>query len=786
MIVKQENTFFLQTKHTSYILRILPEGLLEHLHYGRRIQPTVHTEAMWEKMFCQPGNTVNYPGTESLALEELPMELSGYGSGDIREPFLGITYEDGSSTSRFLYESSEIQKGKTPLATLPCSYGAQDEVTELRIRLTDPSRKGILLTLLYQVYEEQDVITKSVILENAGDQEIILNRLMSSQLDFQGEDYVFHTFGGPWTREMNHFRHSMNHGKVVNSSVAGVSSNRNNPFTMLSKAGTTEEAGACYGFHLVYSGNHYTCCEATATGRLRLTTGINPEHFQFRLQTGERFETPEAVMTFSPQGFRGMSRNLHGFIRQHIVRGSWQYKERPVLLNSWEAAYFDINESKLLKLARAGKEAGIELFVVDDGWFGKRKDDKSSLGDWVPDPKKLPGGLKGLAEKIHREGLQFGIWVEPEMASRDSDLYRAHSDWAIQVPGQPHAEGRNQMLLDFSRQEVREYVISAMEQVFSSADINYVKWDMNRIFSDYYSSALPADRQGELGHRYVMGLYQVMKTLTEEFPEILFEACASGGNRFDLGMLCYMPQIWASDNTDAYSRAGIQTELSYGYPQSVFGAHVSGCPNHQTLRNTSLETRFDVAAFGILGYECNISELSREDREQIKEQIAFYKKYRRLFQFGDFYRLKDGAFTEQEKGQYQWMVVSPDQSQAVGMYLQGLSVANARQGSFQAVGLKEEALYHFQNRRIRYDIREFGDLINTVAPIHVKKDSALHGLIAKFVKMDNEKEDYILPGDMLMYAGVRLAEAYTGVGYSEKVRLFKDFEARLYLMEEME
>ena len=437
---------------------------------------------------------------------------------------------------------------------------------------------------------------------------------------------------------MNRNDHNVVCGKIVNASVTGTSSNRANPFVMLAPAETTEDAGDCFGFNLIYSGNHYEACEYNAFGKLRLVSGINPMGFSYQIGVGESFESPEAVMTYSPDGYNGMSQNMHAFVRECIVRGTWKKKERPVLLNSWEAAYFDINERKLLKLAKAARDVGIELFVMDDGWFGERNDDKTSLGDWYVNPKKLPDGVSGLCKKINDLGLSFGIWVEPEMINVESNLYKEHPDWTMDIPGKNHAEGRNQRMLDLANPEVVDYMIASMSNLFASANIAYVKWDMNRIVSDCYSKYLPAKRQGETMHRYVLGLYRMMDELTKRFPEILFEGCASGGNRFDLGILCFFPQIWASDNTDAVYRVNGMNGYSYGYPMSVMGAHVSSCPNHQTLRTTPLETRFAVAAFGVLGYECNLCDMKKEDLEEIRKQIALYKEWRNVLQYGTFYR----------------------------------------------------------------------------------------------------------------------------------------------------
>ena len=487
-------------------------------------------------------------------------------------------------------------------------------------------------------------------------------------------------------------------------------------------------------------------------------------------------------MTYSHEGFNGMSQHMHTFVREHIVRGQWKHKVRPVLLNSWEAAYFDINERKLLQLAKAGRDVGIELFVVDDGWFGTRDDDTQSLGEWEVNEKKLPNGIAGLCDKIKKLGMDFGIWVEPEMVNVKSKLYEAHPDWVLDIPGKPHSEGRNQRILDLTKEAVQEYIIDSMTRLFSGADISYVKWDMNRTFTDYFSNGLPANRQGEVAHRYVMGLYRCMKELTTRFPHILFEGCASGGNRFDLGILCYFPQIWASDDTDAVCRAEIQTGYSYGYPMSVVSAHVSGCPNHQTLRTTPLETRFAVASFGVCGYECNLCDLKKEEIDAVKVQIALYKQWREVLQTGAFYRGR--SFTDATTGITEWTCVSKDKSKAVGMIMQKMVAPNTQYEYYKAKGLDPEKQYHFYNRELKYNVKEFGDLVNTVSPIHIKQDSLAHNLVARFVKMEGESEDYVIYGDALMYGGVKLKQSFGGTGYNEEVRYFQDFGSRMYFMEE--
>lgn len=777
MIRKNQQYFILDTRHTTYALQVLDTGHLEHLYYGRKIRLEEDgIKALTEKHAFAQGNTNIYDERHpEFSLEDVCLEMSSYGKGDIREPFIEVIHADGSYTSDFLYEKAEITKGKEEYLSLPGSYDEKGEVEHLKITLKDRGY-NLTLELHYYVYEECDVITRSAKLENQSSQPVQLQRLMSTQVDFAVPEYVLTTFHGAWAREMQRHDAKIEAGKLVNASYTGTSSNRANPFVMLSKEETSEDAGDCYGFNLIYSGNHYEALEVNSYGKTRFVSGISPQSFCFVVEPGESFEAPEAVMTYSRHGYNGMSQNMHTFVREHIVRGKWKHKVRPILLNSWEASYFDISERKLLSLAKAGKEAGIELFVMDDGWFGTRSDDTQSLGDWEANPKKLPNGIKGLAEKIRALGMEFGIWVEPEMVNVKSSLYEKHPDWVIQIPGKPHSEGRNQRILDLTQKEVQDYIIEQMSKVFSSAEISYVKWDMNRTFTDYFSSRLAPEHQGEVAHRYVMGLYRCMKILTERFPHILFEGCAAGGNRFDLGILCYFPQIWASDNTDAYCRTQIQTGYSYGYPMSVISAHVSECPNHQTLRTTPLETRFHAACFGICGYECNFKDMKKEELEAIKVQTALYKEWREVLQTGDFYRGRNGNITE-------WTCVSKDKKKAVGFLMQGLVPANTQYEYYRARGLNPEWKYHFYNRELKYNIREFGDLVNTVSPVHIRQDSILHNLAAKIVKMDGETEDYTVYGDVLMYHGIKLSPAFSGNGYDERVRHFGDFSSRIYFME---
>lgn len=780
MIRNMGKAFVLDTEHTTYCFKVLPTGQLEHLYYGEKIEIDSEEEAevLSEKHAFAPGNTNVYDNEhKNYSLEDMRLEMSSYGKGDIREPFVEIVHADGGMTSDFTYEKYEIVDGKEPFLTLPGSYEENGRVEQLVITLRDRSY-DLSLELHYYVFDGMDVITRSARLLNHSESAVQLKRLMSTQLDFETDDYVLTAFHGSWAHEMNRQDVPLTGGKYVNASYTGTSSNRANPFVMLSKAETREDYGICYGLNLIYSGNHYEAAETSSYHKTRIVCGINPQSFSFEIAPGDFFEAPEAVMTVSKEGFNGMSQRMHAFIRKCICRGEWRDKVRPVLLNSWEAAYFDIDENKLLKLAKAGKEAGIELFVMDDGWFGHRDDDSSSLGDWYVNPKKLPNGIDGLCKKINALGLDFGIWVEPEMVNVDSDLYRVHPEWVMEIPGKPHTEGRNQRILDLANPAVVDYIIEEMTKVFSAGNIAYVKWDMNRIFSDYYSKYLDQTHQGEVAHRYVMGLYRAMKTLTERFPKILFEGCAAGGNRFDLGILSYFPQIWASDDTDAAYRVKAQTNYSYGYPMSCVSAHVSACPNHQTLRTTPIETRFEVAAFGVCGYECNLCDMPREERQAVAAQIALYKKWRPLLQYGTFYRGRSGG------NLFEWTCVDAGKKAAAGMLMHYMVQPNTQFEQYIPKGLDAKKKYKLFNRELTYNILEFGDLVNTAAPVHVKPGSLVHHMLAKFVSMPGEKELMTASGSLLMNGGVKLKQAFAATGYNEEVRYFQDYASRMYFMEE--
>lgn len=627
MIRTDKNGFFLETDNTIYAFKVLENGYLQHLYYGSRER--LNTDGG----FTDRNTAIRYSENFEHSLSDIPLECSSIGKGDIREPLVVITYEDACFSSDFIYDSYIIHNGKNPLSTLPSCYGADEElVVYLKERV-----HNITLELHYSVFVKENVIVRSSKLINSSSEVITVNRLMSSLTDFKGR-FDITSFSCAWANEMNKNTTHLEAGKFVVSSNVGISSYKNNPFFMISN-NADEDKGECYGFNLIYSGNHYNAIETDVYGNTRVVSGINPDMFSYQLNEGEFFEAPEIVISYSDKGFNGLSYNLHEFVKEHIIRGKFKKEKRPVLLNSWEANYFDITEDKLIKLAEYARQVGIEMLVVDDGWFKKRNGDNSSLGDWIEDKNKLPNGLNQLAQKVNALGLKFGLWFEPEMVSVDSDLYRAHKDWTIEYTN--HSEGRNQRILDLVNPDVVQYVIEAVSNVLDSANIEYVKWDMNRIFSDVYSSYQKGS-QTEIIHRYYISLYKIMDTLTKKYPNVLFEGCASGGTRFDLGILCYFYQNWASDNTDAVCRMRIQNAYSYAYPQLVYTNHVSICPNHQTGKTVSLENRFKIACAGNLGYELDFTKLTKDEIDSIKKQVSYYKENQELLQFGKFERTKTG------------------------------------------------------------------------------------------------------------------------------------------------
>ncbi len=792
MIQIQNKSICLQTKLTSYIMCADDIGNLFHLYYGAKVDFSENTiQALMPKSTNPIGCAVIVDTEQpSLSLQNMCLEVSTRGKGDFREPFIEIQYSDGSTTSDFRFDRAELLTEKPEINGLPSSYFSEPpETSETVVVYLKDKNSPLELQLFYTVFEECDCITRFSRLVNNSADAVIVRRFMSAQLDVDMPEVKVLSFHGEWAREMNRHDLTLQAGQFVSSSRCGSSSNKSNPFLIYAEKTSDETSGFCYASNLVYSGDHKESVEFNGYGQYRILTGINPDTFSYSLNPEESLDSPEAVLTCSTSGYDGISKHMHRFVREHIVRGYWQHKERPILLNSWEAMYFNVRELRVLMLARLAKRVGVELFVLDDGWFGKRDDETSSLGDWTDNLSKLPNGLAGLSKRIKNMGMKFGIWVEPEMVSENSDLYRAHPDWAVKNPNTPHSLGRHQMVLDLTRKDVQDYLIESMTDVFTRSDANYVKWDMNRNFSDCFSNTL--DTQSEFSFRYIKGLYSVINELVKRFPNILFEGCASGGNRFDLGMLCYMPQIWASDCTDAFQRCSIQNGYSYGYPQSTMGCHVSASPNHQTLRHTPIETRFAIASAGILGYEINLLNAKIETLTEISNQIKLYKQWRNTLQYGDMYRLSSNLGANHsnvllDTEAVRWIIVSKDKSNAVAITMQNRALPNYGHRKFVSRGLDDNTTYHFYNRELKYDVRRMGDLINTASPIYIRPETIFHDLVARVYKLDGEAEDYTLSGRVLNNCGVRIAENYAGTGLEANTALYQDNDTRMYFMEKAE
>jgi len=773
MISFHEGVFRLSTNTTSYWFRITRFGHLEHIYYGALLkdQPI---EGLLLKHTAMVGTSVAYDQSDTLySLDTLSLEWSGIGRGDYRHSPAELKMPDGSFTSDFLYRSHRVIDGAVEMETLPCSYDDSGECKTLEISLEDESNAAVL-QLYYTVYENCDVITRRAVLRNGNEKPLVIRRLMSMMVDLPNRGFKMITFDGGWIKEAHRHERPVEYGMYVNSSTTGASSNRHNPGFLLAESHVSEDCGSVYGFNLVYSGNHYGAVERSNQDLVRVQLGINPHCFEWTLNQGEKFETPEAVMTFSTGGYNGMSRNFHDFINRHIVRGDWKGKERPVLINNWEAYFFKFTQGKLLRLARRARRLGVEMFVLDDGWFGKRNNDNAGLGDYNVNRKKLPRGMAHFSQRIERLGLKFGLWFEPEMVNPDSDLYRAHEEYAISIPGKKPVMGRNQLVLDLCNPEVRDYIVSSVSNILDESRISYVKWDMNRHIGDAYSACIGG--QGEFFHRYILGLYDILTRIFRPRPHILLESCSSGGNRFDLGMLCFSPQVWSSDDTDPVERLKIQAGLSYLYPLSSMGAHVSSAPHQQTLRETPISTRFNVSCFGCLGYELDLKYLGYVQKREIKRQIAFYKEHRKTFQYGRFYRIESP-----KSNKVVWQCVSDDKSEAVAGLFQTIASAGEGYDYLPVKGLDPETAYRFQTKPQSLFIKRFGDLIKHVFPIELNPDGLILRTVNKLYAMADCVEEYEAHGDMLA-AGIRLNNQFIGSHFNDKVRLLGDFGSNLYII----
>ena len=695
-IFTEEMTMFTLTgKGVTYAFAALESGHLAHVYYGKRAddEDLSYLIRLDENPYTPKVNERDM-GT---FMDTTPFEYPCHGIGDYREPAIMLMDKKGMSSLDLRFVSYEITDGKPVLeqkledctVTMPATFAAKNEAQTVAVTLED-KRTGLNVILYYTVFADLDVITRSVKLVNKGTEAVDVRRVLSGCVDFDSEEFDFITLNGSWARERVMERCRLHHGKQGVDSVKGESSHQNNPFVALVSHNANEDIGEAYGFNFVYSGNFFAQAEVTQHKYTRLVMGINHFDFNWLLEAGEEFVAPEVVMVYSSEGIGAMSRTFHDLYREHLIRGEYKDKRRPILINNWEATYFNFDTEKLIDIAKEASKLGIEMLVMDDGWFGHRDADNSSLGDWFVYEKKIKGGLKYLVDEVNKLGMKFGIWFEPEMISPDSELYKAHPEWAIQVQGRELSMSREQYVLDYSNKEVRDHIYGMMKKILDSANIEYIKWDMNRQLTEVGSTTLPKNRQRELWHRYVLGVYDVMNRLTTDYPHILLENCSGGGARFDPAMLYYSPQIWCSDDTDAIERLKIQHGTSICYPASAMGAHVSDCPNHTVGRSTPFATRGNVAMVGTFGYELDVTRIPQEDRDAIPGQIAQFNKYNPIIRTGDQYRI--GNVFEDNMWDA-WMFVAKDKSEAVFTFVQVLGRPNYRNRRVKLKGLDPKAMY---------------------------------------------------------------------------------------------
>ena len=728
------DTFHLYNQEISYIMKVLPNHQMGQIYFGKRIQIPEDCSYFLETS-SRPMSSCVFDTDNRFSMEHIRQEYGVFGTSDYRMPATEVLQENGSRISEFCFREYRIQAGKPKLPGLPATYVENEEEAEtLVIRLADPVT-GLELELFYTIFAAGGILARNARFVNRGEQALHLQSAMSLCLDLPDSGYDMIQFSGAWARERYPKTRRLEQGIQSVGSIRGNSSHNHNPFMILKRPTADEFQGEAIGFSLIYSGNFLAQVEVDTYDTARVLLGIHPHCFDWKLDPSEEFQTPEAVMVYTDQGLNHLSQTFHRLYQKRLARGYWRDRVRPILINNWEATYFDFTEDKLVEIAEKARECGVELFVLDDGWFGKRCGEQAGLGDWVANPDRLKNGITGLARRIEDLGMKFGLWFEPEMVNQDSDLYREHPDWIIQAPGRRNSHGRYQYVLDFSRKEVVDRIYEMMDKILSEAKVSYIKWDMNRSITECYSAALPPDRQGEVYHRYILGVYDLYERLTSKFPQVLFESCASGGGRFDPGMLYYAPQCWTSDDSDAVERIKIQYGTSYCYPVSSMGTHVSVVPNHQINRITPLDTRANVAYFGTFGYELDLNTLTADEQEEVKGQIAFMKQYRQLFQFGTFYRLQSPF----EHNTSAWMVVSDDRKEAIVGWYRVLNGVNLPYTRLRLKGLCEDL------------------------PYKVDGESGIHY------------------GSELMNAGLITTDASSGQAQGNE-EMCRDFESRLYIL----
>lgn len=689
---EKDKAFKLRANNTDYMMKVCEEGYLAHVYYGNKVPDEDLTYLL--RLDESPFTPATNDRDRASFMDTLPFEYPCFGVGDYRESAFKIMDADGMSTCDLRYVSHKMYEGKPKLEGLPATFATEESgCSTLEITMYD-KYADIEVVLIYTAFDKLDVITRSAVITNKSEKPFKITRALSACVDFDTDKMDMITLNGSWARERAVERCRLHHGKQLVDSCRGESSHQNNPFVALCDNNADEDKGEVFGFNFVYSGNFYAQAEVTQHKKTRFLMGINPLDFEWLLEKGESFTCPEVVMVHSDEGIGKMSRTFHDLYRNNLIRGEYKDKRRPILINNWEATYFNFDTDKLIDIAKEASKLGIEMLVMDDGWFGHRDSDNSSLGDWFVYEKKLKGGLKYLVDEVNKLGMKFGIWFEPEMISPDSELYKAHPDWAIQIKGRPLTLCREQYVLDYSRKEVRDHVYGMMKKILDSANIEYIKWDMNRQLTEVGSTTLPAERQRELWHRYVLGVYDLMDRLTTDYPHILLENCSGGGARFDPGMLYYSPQIWCSDDTDAIERLKIQHGTSMCYPCSAMGAHVSDCPNHTVGRNTPFKTRGHVAMVGTFGYELDVTRIPQEDRDAIPAQIEEFNKFNKLVRTGDHYRI--GNMFEDNTWDA-WEFVAKDKSEALFEFVQVLGRPNERSRRIKLKGLEADAYYYEEN-----------------------------------------------------------------------------------------